>query len=631
MKKIQYKDITVQYNEKKIIIKNQFIQRNWDISDSGIVTCEIINKKTNKVWKNDEIDTCDFSLFMYTENTEIKLLNIKSEIVEKKEYTSDHVKIAVSFLFTNRDLFIDYVIWIYPNIGVIRTIVYAKAGDKYNSQNSQFTEWDIIDRIPLPENEYKVITTGFYNDTQHRNKKETEILYENNDKYLNGIKTYDKENIICLEDSNYHGIGMIKETHKCINQRGYDTGVFWLKPNGLYNTGWGLRPSDIISTEFRPTWGSIIFVYDNDNRESTIKKADRIRYPNKKSDLYIMSNTWGSGRGKKAANETNVINEIEIASEIGIDIVQIDDGWQNSNWEIDSDKFKNGWEKVKEKATANNITLGLWFKWDVETKKYIKNIEQGNFKKLKIDFGGYETYEAINHIRTKAETLVNQFDGLSINWDVTENYTRNGYYFLKEYGVLYVENRTILEGSWNSYIPYLVLRDTWQMSKYININKVQIPIQNISMVDKKNSNAHLYSQEYCIAISFMGLPIFFHELHFYNEEELERIKKLIKIYKEHREKIYNGFVFPIGDKPNEKSITGFQCVVNKKSGYFTIFREVNCTYGKKSIKIRNVEGKKIELTDLISKEKYIIEYKNNIIEFGIENKAEFKFYSYIVI
>lgn len=631
MKETKYKDIIVQYSKEKIVILNQFIQRNWDISDVGIVTTEIINKKTNKVWKNEVINKCDFNLFMYTDDSKFEILNVSSKIVEKKEYTSDHVKTTISFRLKIRDLYIEYVIWIYPYIGAIRTQIYAKAGNEFTSQSSQFTNWDVLDKIPLPNDNYKVFTTGLYNDSQHRNIEETEILYENGEKYFDGLKVYDKENIICVEDSDQNGIGFIKETHKCVNQSGYDTGAFWFKKDGLYNTGWGLRPADIISTEYRPTWGSIIFIYDSEYRESTIKKVDRVRYPNKKSDLYIMSNIWGSGRGKTAANEDNVVDEIKIASKIGIDIVQIDDGWQNENWDIDNKKFQHRWERVNKVSKDNNIDLGLWFKWDVDNKKYIENIEQGNFKKIKIDFGGYETYEDINYIRTKAKSLVNKFNGLSINWDVTENYTRNGYYFLKEYGVLYVENRTVLEGSWNIYIPYLVLRDTWQMSKYLNINKIQIPIQNISMVAKKNSNAYLYSQEYCIAISFMGLPIFFNELHFYNDEELERIKKLIKIYKEHREKIYNGYVFPIGDKPNDKSITGFQCVVNKESGYFTIFREINCTYSKKNMEIRNIEGKKIEITDLISKEKQIIEYKDNIIEFVIENKADFKFYSYIIV
>ena len=630
MGQIRYKDTIVQYNEEKIIIENQFIKRSWDIKDTGITTARIINKKTSKLWENGLKDKHDFSLFNYTGNSKCEILNISSKVVENTEYTSDHIELIVSFVFNEKDLFINYVIWAYPNTGVIRIQIYAKAGSKFLSQCSQFTEWDSLDRIPLPKNEYTIFTTGLYNDTQHRNIAETEILHENNEKYIDGIRMYDRENIICIEDDNFDGIGIIKETHKCTNQRGYDTGAFWIKEDGAYNTGWGLRTSDIVSTEFRPTWASIMFVYGND-RESAIKKADRVRYPNKKSDLYIMSNTWGSGRGKKAANEENVINEIEIAGRIGIDIVQIDDGWQDSDWNIDENKFPHGWERVKEVSTANDVDLGLWFKWDADINKYIKNIQQGDFKKIKIDFGGYETYEDINHIRTKAKTLIKEFNGVSINWDVTENYMRNGYYFLKEYGVLYVENRTVIPGSWNIYVPYLVLRDAWQMAKYININKVQIPIQNLGMIDKKSSNAYLYSQEYCIAISFMGLPIFFHELHFYSEEELQRIKNLISIYKENRDKIYNGYVFPIGDKPNDKSITGFQCTVNDKSGYFTIFRELKCTSRRKKIEVINVAGNKIELTDLITQEKQIVECGNNIIEFEIDKKADFRFYCYRVI
>jgi len=628
MNKIQYKDIIVQYDNKSIIIENTTIKRTWSIDKGRIKTTQIINKKTNKTWENNEKQNSDFTLFNYT--TKFEVLKITSNIIENKEYTSNHVETKLSLYFSETDLFIDYVIWIYPNIGGIRTQLFAKAGNKFTSQESQFTNWDVIDQIPITLDVYNISTMGLYNDTQHRNIEETEILYESVEQYSKKIKVYDKENIICIEDNKQDGIGIIKETHKCINQRGYDTGAFFVKPEGIFNTGWGLRPSDIIKEEFRPAWASIMFVYNND-KEYIIKQVDRVRYPNKKRDLYIMANTWGSSRGKKAANEINVLREIEIASDIGIDVLQIDDGWQSNNWDVNETKFPTKWEKVKKRAKDNNIILGLWFQWDVNINKYIENISQGDFKKIKIDFGGFETYKDIDYIRKKAEILVSTFKELSINWDVTENYIRNGYYFLKEYGVLYVENRAIKKGIWNIYVPYLVLRDTWQMAKYLNINKIQIPIQNINTVSKESSNAYLYSQEYCIAISFMALPIFFHELHFYSKEELLRIKKLLLIYKQYRKEIYNGYVFPIGNKPNDKTMTGFQCVVNEEYGFFTIFREIQCIKDKMDIEVYNIKDINIELTDLISKEKIIIKCNRNKIKFNIDKKAAFRFYKYRII
>jgi len=628
MNKLQYKDIIVQYDSEKIIIENEAIKRIWNIKNNQIITTQITNKKTNKIWENNNKQSNDFALFMYT--TDYKILDITSQIIENKEYTSNHVETKISLYFSERDLFINYIIWSYPKVGVIRTQLFAKAGNRFTSQESQFTNWDIIDKIPINFKTQSIFTIGLYNDTQHRNIEETEILYENTDKYPKEIKVYDKENIICIEDKTQNGIGIIKETHKCVNQRGYDTGVFFVKPEGIYNTGWGLRPSDIIEKEFRPAWASMIFVYNGD-KEYVIKQVDRIRYPNKKSDLYIMANTWGSARGQKAANELNVLREIDLASEIGIDVLQIDDGWQDDNWDVDKTKFPSKWEKIKKRAKNKNVMLGLWFQWTVNVNKYIKNIKQGDFKKIKIDFAGYDTYKDIDYIRNKAKKLVSTFKDLSINWDVTENYIRNGYYFLKEYGVLYVENRAIMKGIWNIYIPYLVLRDTWQMAKYLNINKIQIPIQNINTVSKESSNAYLYSQEYCIAISFMGLPIFFHELHFYSKEELQRIKKLLSVYKQYREEIYNGYAFPIGNKPNDKTMTGFQCVVNNKSGFFTIFREIQCVENKMEFEIHNIKDTKIELTDLISKEKFITTCSNNKIQFQINEKADFRFYKYKIM
>lgn len=63
------------------------------------------------------------------------------------------------------------------------------------------------------------------------------------------------------------------------------------------------------------------------------------------------------------------------------------------------------------------------------------------------------------------------------------------------------------------------------------------------------------------------------------------IKELLGVYETVRDDMWKGFVFPVGEKPNDKSWTGFQCYNHKTgSGYLTFFREFNNTESEKDIK-----------------------------------------------
>lgn len=45
-------------------------------------------------------------------------------------------------------------------------------------------------------------------------------------------------------------------------------------------------------------------------------------------DGLALSNTWGDRNRDQALNEAFMLSEIDIASSLGIDVCQIDDGWQ---------------------------------------------------------------------------------------------------------------------------------------------------------------------------------------------------------------------------------------------------------------------------------------------------------------
>ena len=93
-----------------------------------------------------------------------------------------------------------------------------------------------------------------------------------------------------------------------------------------------------------------------------------------------MSNTWGDRNGISRVCRDFVLREVDTAKELGVDIVQIDDGWQVGRtgdpaiydehglrhfdgdfWEINAERFPNGIREVTDYAEKDGVKVGLWF------------------------------------------------------------------------------------------------------------------------------------------------------------------------------------------------------------------------------------------------------------------------------
>ena len=101
-------------------------------------------------------------------------------------------------------------------------------------------------------------------------------------------------------------------------------------------------------------------------------------------DGLLLSNTWGDRNRDARLNEKFMMREIAAAAELGVDVVQIDDGWQkgrtaNSSaangkgvwngywasdpgfWAVDPVRFPNGLSALASAAKEKGVSLGLWF------------------------------------------------------------------------------------------------------------------------------------------------------------------------------------------------------------------------------------------------------------------------------
>lgn len=479
-----------------------------------------------------------------------------------------------------------------------------------------------VDFIPCILEETNVKFIGYFNDTQHRNKPETPLIKEENLEYRNEAIQNNWSSVVSIE-KNGNGVVVVKESHKCANQYGVDTGVFEINENGIENTGTSVFPNEIKSDEYLWCWASwsILFEGGQDEMELAIKEFDRYRFPIDESrDIYIQANTWGSDRGRNASKEENVLVELESQKDLGIDIQQIDDGWQavsirysdsqkekegdegNNDWHVRKDWYPDGWKNVVAKSEETGVKLGLWGAAQPITLGALKwNYDNGGFVTYKLDFADLGTHQQMDELTGKVREFIKYTNHkVRVNWDLTENAPRYGYYWAKEYGCVYLENRKPKVPQNAIYVPSLALRDIWQLSKYTNVNRFQTSIQNIDMVDKERSDAYLYNHPYCVAIGLVGTPLFFQETHFYSKSAKDEIRPVLENYKQHRNSMFNQYVFPIGDDPDNNSWTGFQWIdSNKRSGYLMIFRELNNQDDEMPIALRFIKSKRLEITNLM--------------------------------
>jgi hypothetical protein len=183
------------------------------------------------------------------------------------------------------------------------------------------------------------------------------------------------------------------------------------------------------------------------------------------------------------------------------------------------------------------------------------------------------------------------------------------------------------------YVPWLALRDFWQLAKYQNLNKWQLVIQNPEVVNREHSDAYLHSASYCIATAFMGIPEFMAVPRYYSETARDEIRPLMALYKEHQRELFDSMVFSIGEEPTGKSWTGFQAWnPEKSSGYLILFRERLNGHPTASICLRFIQQRmRLKIKNLRTGSVLYMEAgEGGQIDFQLDQPGEFLFLKYDV-
>lgn len=648
---LAYENAKVFTEGDQLIISTGQLKRVYQLTGHGLATTGLWHISSSNAWVDTSPGFCDWQI---GESTPGNLLSLQARVSDDEKFTNKHILVEAEFEYPAKQVIIKYTAWVYPGAYGLRTQLQLKAMPGYSTRGERFAT-GITETLRLSKMPGEVTAFGLMQGI--KTNMEERLLRESRSGFADQKIDWASGLILSTDDA---GIILVKESNKSTSLRhegDVATGDFEIKDGVVTLSGAGMFPSDLQEDKYTSAWANWIVLYAGDTGHANLalKQFDRLRYPVHPSrDMFMMANTWGSEDMPTecifAAREENVLKEIESVADLGIDILQIDEGWQNNEWlpashsrefqrikfiKSDYPVYPEGWVNVRRKADLLGVKLGLWAAWTIPGDKLRSNYDSGNFASFKLDFANLNSAEKRDNLMNKARDLIKYSNyNTIVNWDVTEIAPRAGYFYGREYGNIYLENRKINTARENvMYVPYKVLRDAWLLSKYVNLNKFQVTVQNIDMAgDRTKTDAHLHNHPYVVAIALMSSPIFFQETHYYTKEAREQIKPLLATYKKHREEMYRGYVFPIGDEPNNSSWTGFQNHhVENNTGYLLIFRELNNNEASKEIALKYIKDAGLKLTNLMTNETRRVKMNGDLVKFDIDQPAGYRFYRYEIL
>lgn len=617
-------DASVRTEHGLLTVKAGCMHRVWRWTPRGPSTMAIFDQdrgfSVEATDHSDDTDQCDWQLpDAEPPHHDAQLVRLDAAVIREDPLTSDHLRMEMVVAHPSQGIEVKWTLWIYPGTAGIRSQHAARltgprppatrSADRaeMSSAPDPATRPDAVspqarvDHLPLvhpPGEIWPRLAAGYYVGTQDRNAPDTPLLRREASRTIlrpGEVEDYPWANLITVE-APHAAITVVKESHKGVNETGYATGSFQVGQFSLNVTGWGLRPSDLVEASWHAGWATwtLLHAPGEFQRQRAIKQFDRQRYPiDPAQDLPTMVNLWGSSDSAEAArdlaDEAVVLDAIDRAAQIGIELVQIDDGWQTppgsttfseGDWRPHPERYPKGWTRVRQRAKARGVALGLWAAWTIPAERLEENRVAGDFKHFKIDFMVLDTYAKIQGLIQRVSAVVRHADSPTrINWDLTERSPRVGTYFAREFGSVYLANRKPTWPQRIVYAPCLMLRDAWHLAHYTNLQKFQISTTNLDRCDPTRSNAAQHSPDYALAITLMGSPLWFCHPRELSDAAVAAFQPLLETYKQHRQQMARCVVYPIGNEPDDRQWTGFQAHdPTDDSGYLLIFREMNCPH-----------------------------------------------------
>jgi alpha-galactosidase len=620
-----YQDCYWSYEDQRFTVGNAKIERSWTWKQGGWYGHSIVDKGHGGSWITPQQDTPMFRLPLAAEDGKVSCYaKIDNDYGIGAEHLMVHAEVTGA-LATVR-----LVVRIYPGEAVLRqevqlrsipsegptgsgTVLSASRGSEGigvqlddNNTEDYALPGQYVDHLLLSDTHVKWTCISLVDRTDSNNNlvQSTEgLCYPNEKRSMKGSLMLFRKTLAS------HGLLLLKEGPTEYGHLHYEEEDFRFVGRQLFLTGGGFAPDFQGETDYLSAYGSVIGVYDG-SEEGALTLLHRYhqqihRYQGER-DFFLMSNTWGDRNKDGRIQESFILKEIEAASELGISIVQIDDGWQQGTtknsvqpggrwsgyykdgtdfWSVNRERFPHGLDAVSKSAVDKGIELGLWFSpdsshdfahWEQDAQKLVKLYGSHGIRYFKLDGIHIASKRGErNLLRLLQQVLKDTAGAVCFNLDTTAQ-VRLGYFGRTQYGAIFLENRYT---DWSNYYPHWTLRNLWQLAPYVPAQKLQMEFLNV----ERNQESGGYLDDplapgecgilYAFAVTMFSNPLAWMELSELSAASKQLLKQIIPAYMNHQSAILDGMILPIGKEPDGASWTGFQSIRSDREGYVLVLRE----------------------------------------------------------
>ena len=322
----------------------------------------------------------------------------------------------------------------------------------------------------------------------------------------------------------------------------------------------------------------------------------------------FVTNTWGDRSRDSRINDAFIEAEIIAARQLGVDVVQLDDGWQkgttsnsayakerggvwegfwNSDprfWDPHPQRFTRGLEPIVALARKRDMNIGLWFvpdswhefsNWSRDADRILELFTTLGIEHFKVDGVKATTDVGLSNLQRFFKTVLDGSHGKVVfDFDITAG-VRPGYFGAIEVGPLFVENRYT---DWHNYWPHQTLRNLWKLSRWVDPRRVRMEFLNNTRNVEKYADDPLAPSHYAPATLFATVmfsnPLGWFEASNLPGPYLSSVAELVRTWRMHREDLFSGTILPIGEEPDGFSHTGFVSL-SGTHGYALVFRELH--------------------------------------------------------
>lgn len=618
MNQLLFQDAFVKWDNSSVTFGNKFYSRKIDISKGYPETISLSNGKTD--FAVESKNTCDATFLGINmpgdyETSYSITAPIVAEIIENTQFDSPHIKLEITFGEAIQKVNFTRIFYIYPdfsgysvrnaiNTSVIPNCYWthreALSGEANTSRfNPRYLEC-CADSLKLAKGFRGIKSIEFKGRTDYHNEMTLEHNLSEGDFTANG-------NLLFIGNENGDKLVFLQEAPPSTERRDFEKHDFRMKDGEIHSCCWGIAPEDLRLGETLYGYRHTTLLGTKEDDFSTMaKKYMTLRYPMKEHEAAVLVNPWGCGHFPEWTSPAFMLEEIKAAGKIGAEIYQIDDAWEKclgsaretgiglaemtSNnramdmefWEISPDRLPDGFEPAVKAAKEAGIKLGLWCApsytsmyndWEKFSDMLLDYHRKYGFATVKIDGVRLQRHEAEVALESLLRRVRTETCGkVYFNLDTT-NGQRPGYFYFLEYGNIFLENRYLYSKTVVSYHPEKVLHNLWDLAKYVRTQTLQIEVPAPDDVPQDfvyERDPRDYDYEYWCAIALFANILVWTAPSRVCENTSATLTKMIKLHKEIRPEIFASTITSVGNRPDGKSITGFE----SSAGYLLYFREL---------------------------------------------------------